>query len=286
MFGGVEGHVELHSDARLRKAFWYPLLLLDFPLSLVADVVFLPATLASDVSWEHATDVALDEEHLIIVHARLLDLPAAHTSFVIKKGGEWKTVEVSKVSQPSTSRAGAGVYRKSEVKIHPGASSLGQHRIIGVLTGEEARQGIAVLERLTEEYRSGDGDEAHSRNAYRAWPGPNSNTFVDRTSRSLPHLAFEPHHLAVGKDYTPYVRVGRTSTKTGVEFETALVGVQVGLREGFEVHVLQLTLGFSLWPPALKVPFQERLGFSKRWVVDVGRRGLPSGDFPWKKRRR
>ena len=146
VFGGVEGHVELHSDARLRNAFWYPLLLLDFPLSLVADVVFLPATLASDVSWEHATDVALDEEHLIIVHARTLDLPAAHTSFVIKKGGEWKTVEVSKVSQPSTSRAGAGVYRKSEVKIHPGASSLGQHRIIGVLTGEEARQGIAVLD--------------------------------------------------------------------------------------------------------------------------------------------
>jgi hypothetical protein len=52
------------------------------------------------------------------------------------------------------------------------------------------------------------------------------------------------------------------SEKTGFEIETPVLGLQVGRREGVELHLFQLTFGVSFFPPALKIPFQSRLGFS------------------------
>ena len=40
----------------------------------------------------------------------------------------------------------------------------------------------------------------------------------------------------------------------------------MGLREGLELHLLGLTLGVGLWPPALKLPLLPRLGVHPGWV--------------------
>lgn len=122
-----------------------------------------------------------------------------------------------------------------------------------LVVGADAERIARELQAVALEYED-DG-------RYHAWPGPNSNTFVERVGRAVPGFRFEQDHNAVGKDYSGIVRAGGTSTGTGLELETALLGLQVGLSEGLELHVLQLTLGVALFPPALKVPFLPRLGF-------------------------
>jgi hypothetical protein len=99
------------------------------------------------------------------------------------------------------------------------------------------------------------------RHGYRAWPGPNSNTFVDWLAREVPGLRVELPPTAVGKDYATWLRVGLSPTGTGVELETMLLGAQVGLREGVEAHFLGLTAGVGLWPPQLKLPFLPGIPF-------------------------
>ncbi len=89
---------------------------------------------------------------------------------------------------------------------------------------------------------------------YRAWPGCNSNTFIDWLARTT-GLPVDLPPNAVGKDYTPWLRAGVSSTGLGLELETALLGVQLGLHEGAELHVLGLTLGVGIWPPQVKLPF-------------------------------
>lgn len=121
------------------------------------------------------------------------------------------------------------------------------------MDGAEARAAIAFIRRRADEYE----DSAN----YRAWPGPNSNSFVDRIGRDCPELAFELEHNAAGKDYA--LRAGPTTTGTGLELESPVLGIQLGLREGVEVHFLQLTWGVSLFPPALKLPLLPRLGWRR-----------------------
>jgi hypothetical protein len=84
---------------------------------------------------------------------------------------------------------------------------------------------------------------------------------VTRIARRVPGLTFEPDHNAVGKDFTWLVYLGPTSTRSGVAFDTLVAGWQLSFWEGVELHLLQLTFGVSLFPPALKLPFLPRLGF-------------------------
>jgi len=122
-------------------------------------------------------------------------------------------------------------------------------------------EGVAVLDWF-------DGDEAARLGArilavaadypdaadYRAWPGPNSNSFVEWLALQTGMPVVLPCN-AVGKDYTPWLRAGTSSSRTGLELETIVLGAQVGLREGVELHLLGLTVGVGLWPPQLKLPF-------------------------------
>lgn len=49
------------------------------------------------------------------------------------------------------------------------------------------------------------------------------------------------------------------------DFDSAVVGLKLGLSEGIEVHIWTLALGLDLWPPALIVPVGDgRLGFADR----------------------
>jgi hypothetical protein len=76
----------------------------------------------------------------------------------------------------------------------------------------------------------------------------------------LIHVDLPP--TCVGKDHRSLLGMSFTSGGTGIQLESPVLGVRLGLTEGIELHVLALTLGVDFWPPALLVPFGEgRLGF-------------------------
>jgi hypothetical protein len=101
---------------------------------------------------------------------------------------------------------------------------------------------------------------------YIFYPGPNSNTFGPRVLRACKLSASLPS-TSVGKDWYGKFGFGGgiTSERTGVQLETPFVGLRIGLKEGIEVHVIGLSIGIDLWPPAIIVPLGPgRIGFADR----------------------
>jgi hypothetical protein len=98
---------------------------------------------------------------------------------------------------------------------------------------------------------------------YRAWPGPNSNTFVSHILRQVPELGIELPPHAIGKDWLPEGGVlGRSESGTGFQLSLfGVLGMTLGLAEGVEFNVLGLSFGVDVWRPALKLPMVGRLGF-------------------------
>ena len=70
---------------------------------------------------------------------------------------------------------------------------------------------------------------------YRAWPGPNSNTFVAHLGRAIPELRVTLPSNAIGKDYLPAGEIfAHTPSGTGYQASVAgLFGVIAGGDEGF-----------------------------------------------------
>jgi hypothetical protein len=92
---------------------------------------------------------------------------------------------------------------------------------------------------------------------YSVWPGPNSNTFAEHLMREVDGVSAALDHNAVGKEHGFYA--GRTAGGTGVELQTPLLGVALGVREGVELSVFGLSGGVSFYPPAIKIPFLQRI---------------------------
>ncbi len=126
--------------------------------------------------------------------------------------------------------------------------------LVDVLSGAEAESAIANIERAAADY-------PYPRR-YRAWPGPNSNTFISHIIRRVPELQVELPPTAVGKDWLGGWRVfGRTESGTGLQLSLyGLLGISVGAAEGVEVNVLGLVFGVDFLRPALKLPLIGRLG--------------------------
>ena len=97
---------------------------------------------------------------------------------------------------------------------------------------------------------------------YRAWPGPNSNTFVAWIGREIPELELAMPSNAIGKDYVPIDRiVGWAPSHTAVQVSLyGLAGAIVGGDEGLEINVLGLVTGVDFRHPAIKLPGIGRLG--------------------------
>ena len=100
------------------------------------------------------------------------------------------------------------------------------------------------------------------RDRYRAWPGPNSNTFTSFILRSVPELGINLPPNAIGRDYLVQGRLfGLSESRTGVQLSLlGLLGATVGLRDGIEVQLLGLDFGLDLLRPALKLPVVGRVG--------------------------
>jgi Protein of unknown function (DUF3750) len=108
-----------------------------------------------------------------------------------------------------------------------------------------------------------EGYQLRSYGDYRAWPGPNSNTFVSAVLSAVPELHAALPPTAIGKDF-PYngAMFGWTPSATG--FRVTLggyLGLTVGWVEGIEINFLGAVFGIDLRRPALKLPGVGRLGF-------------------------
>ena len=96
---------------------------------------------------------------------------------------------------------------------------------------------------------------------YRAWPGPNSNTFIAWVTRAVPELRVDLPPTAIGKDYLGVVPVARTPSGTGGQLNVlGVAGVAVGLEEGLELNLLGLTFGIDPASLSIKLPLIGRIG--------------------------
>ncbi|WP_458524921.1 DUF3750 domain-containing protein [Onishia taeanensis] len=96
---------------------------------------------------------------------------------------------------------------------------------------------------------------------YRAWPGPNSNTFTAWVVRDVPGLEVALPAHALGKDYLFDGVLAEAPSGSGYQLALGgLVGVLLSREEGLEVNLLGLTLGLDSFAPAFKLPGVGRLG--------------------------
>jgi len=123
-----------------------------------------------------------------------------------------------------------------------------QPRLLRDLRDADAEAVIEALQPAIERYEHG--------RRYRAWPGPNSNTFVADLARMIPALHLTMPSTAIGKDFLPGgAIVARTPSGTGWQVSLfGLLGITTGLDEGLEVNVLGLVTGIDVRRPALKLP--------------------------------
>lgn len=99
---------------------------------------------------------------------------------------------------------------------------------------------------------------------YLAWPGPNSNSFVQHVMAEVPELAQALPPTAIGKDFRDGgLFAGLTPSRTGVQASLyGLAGVTLGWVEGVEINLLGLVAGLDLRHPAIKLPGWGRIGVS------------------------
>ncbi|MEZ6185911.1 MAG: DUF3750 domain-containing protein [Planctomycetota bacterium] len=175
-----------------------------------------------------------------------LDYVAIHTWLVVHAPGEsrWERWEI----------LGGGLHVVADDLVRTDAWSTPEEWPFGAgPTRVLARWRGAEAERLIATVRAGDYAHPH---VYWAWPGPNSNTYVEAMLRRA-QVPCDLPTTAIGKDYRGWVGASRTSTGTGVQLESPLLGLRVGLHEGLELHVIAATFGVDPWPPALKVPYGD-----------------------------
>lgn len=113
-----------------------------------------------------------------------------------------------------------------------------------------------------------------SPSTYRAWPGPNSNTFTAWVVREVPGLEATLPVTAVGKDYLLDGVLAGAPGGLGVTASLGgLLGLTLGRDEGLEVTLLGLSLGVDPRRPALKLPGIGRVGMAPliKGVMSDGR---------------
>jgi hypothetical protein len=174
-----------------------------------------------------------------------LDDVARHPWFAVRRAGEteWQIFEV-----------GGGGTEEDPFDNSPYEEPI----LHAVWRGDEAAADCVI--------RESPGAQDWVEDNYIFYPGPNSNTFGDIVMRRCKLSGALPS-TSVGKDWRGKLGFGAgiTSERTGVQLETPIVGVKVGLKEGVELHFLGLSIGVDLWPPALIVPLGPgRLGFADR----------------------
>ena len=101
-----------------------------------------------------------------------------------------------------------------------------------------------------------------NRGDYRAWPGPNSNTFVQAVLAAVPESGAVLPPTAIGKDYPIDGRIfALTPSRTGIRLSFGgYVGLTVAWVEGIELNLFGGVIGLDLMRPGLKLPAVGRIG--------------------------
>jgi len=97
---------------------------------------------------------------------------------------------------------------------------------------------------------------------YRAWPGPNSNTFIQAILDAVPEIDATLPALAIGKDH-PYDGKWLRVTADGLGLRLSLAGyagVTLGWREGVAVDIAGAAIRIDVRRPAIELPGLGRFG--------------------------
>jgi hypothetical protein len=132
---------------------------------------------------------------------------------------------------------------------------------IVAIDGEEAARLIPRIREAVEAYPyRGPRD-------YRAWPGPNSNTFVAYVAGEVPELRTALPPTALGKDWVPEsFFIGPTISGTGLRVSVAgYAGISIGWVEGVELNLLGLVAGIDPRRVGIKLPGWGDLRISDLW---------------------
>lgn len=122
-----------------------------------------------------------------------------------------------------------------------------QPELIADIRGKQAEQIIEQLGDVIKDYPYPT--------EYKAWPGPNSNTFVAWVIRQIPEMDVALPNHAIGKDYLGNGIVSEVPGGTGYQFSLGgYFGVLAGVREGFELNILGLSLGVNPMGLGIKLP--------------------------------
>ena len=97
---------------------------------------------------------------------------------------------------------------------------------------------------------------------YRAWPGPNSNSFVAHVARAVPELRLDLPPTAIGKDFLGGTAlVAPAPSGTGWQVSAyGLLGITAAIEEGLELNLLGLSVGIDFNDLALRLPGIGRVG--------------------------
>ena len=164
----------------------------------------------------------------------------------------------------ATKRAGASSYRTYEVigwRLYHGG------RAVVVREGPPDRRWYGAEPKLLLDRRGAGVSELIDKvetavlsypypDQYRAWPGPNSNTFTAWVGRSVPELRLDLPPTAVGKDYLgPTTFAAAAPSGSGFQLSLfGLVGMLAAVEEGLEINVLGLNLGIDPLDLSLRLP--------------------------------
>jgi len=98
---------------------------------------------------------------------------------------------------------------------------------------------------------------SYNDSVYKPYPGPNSNTFMEKMIRKVDGVSAILDQNAIGKENGFYA--GKTTGGSGLKLQTPIVGVALGLKEGVEVSVIGFSAGVSIYPPSIRIPFLPKL---------------------------
>ncbi|WP_075218053.1 DUF3750 domain-containing protein [Mongoliimonas terrestris] len=128
--------------------------------------------------------------------------------------------------------------------------------LVFAVDGDAAARLIPKIRAAIETYRHAE------RGSYRAWPGPNSNTFVAAVMAAVPEIRTALPPTAVGKDYPHDDRwVSVSPSGTGVRLTLGgYAGFTIGWVEGLEFNILGAIAGLDIARPGLKIPGLGRIG--------------------------
>jgi hypothetical protein len=127
---------------------------------------------------------------------------------------------------------------------------------IYALDGAEAARLIPKIEAAIRAYPLREAGDYH------AWPGPNSNTFIQAILDAVPELDATLPALAIGKDH-PYDGKWLRMTADGLGFRFSLggyAGLTLGWREGLAIDLAGGSIRLDVRRPALELPGLGRFG--------------------------